>query len=131
MYILYKIFSKISKILSNTLVVVAIPISIILVVGFTIVVFLQNFLDGIGLWKSVEEQLISSNTYNVLQYSQLTALILLCIIIVCWVIFIISWCIKKCIFKKIGDMYIARNKEYRNNDINNFKERLEKYRYRD
>ena len=95
MYILYKIFSKISKILSNTLVVVAIPISIILVVGFTIVVFLQNFLDGIGLWKSVEEQLISSNTYNVLQYSQLTALILLCIIIACWVIFIISWCIKK------------------------------------
>lgn len=131
MYTLYKIFSKLSKFLSNAFVVISIPISIILVAGLTIVIFLKEFLSGIGVWGYVHDALASNDKLYLINTFQIVAIVILGIIVLCWLIFIIAWCLKKYNFKKIGEMNIARNKEYRNNDINEYKERLEKYRYRD
>lgn len=131
MYTFYKIISRISKFLSNAFVVIAIPISVIFAICLALVVALEPFLDSIGLWQTVSDAIKSSGTEQILQYCQLAALVILCILVLCWIIFITSWCIKKINFKKIGGIDISRNKEYRNHDINEYQEKLEKYRYRD
>ncbi len=131
MYFFYKIISRVAKFFSNALLVIAIPISIILATLFGIYFWIEPFLNSLNLWSYVHDALVASNSFDAFNITRWVSLALMILIIVCWIIFITAWIIKKVNFKKIANIDIARNKEFRNQDINEYQEKLEKYRYRD
>ncbi len=131
MYFFYKIISRVAKFFSNALLVIAIPISIILAALFGIYFWLEPFLKSLNLWSYVNDALIASNSFDAFNTTRWITLALMILIIVCWIIFITAWIIKKINYKRIANIDIARNKEFRNQDINEYQEKLEKYRYRD
>lgn len=131
MYIVYKIFSSMSKICSNVLVILAVPFAFILAALGWAAFCIEDIFDSIGAGELLDPN--SGNTtlveiVPIIKYIGLAVGLLFTILLV---IIFISWILKKVFYKKIADNYITRNKEWRNRDINKVIEKLESYRYRD
>ncbi len=136
MYTLYKIFGKLSKGLSNALMLIMIPTSIILCAAgwalfcirdIFLLVVNQGFLEGY-----IDNEAANGLTWNqlcdVLHWVGLGIGLFFTVV---FVVMIIAWICKKILYKSIAGFQITRNKEWRNKDINKAIEKLEDYRYRD
>ncbi len=138
MYTLYKIFGKMSKALSNALMVIMIPASIIFcALGWALfcikdimMLVVQNELWFEGpVSGNLEEPGMSWNELcDVLHWVGLAIGLFFA---VAFIIMLTAWIFKKVLYKQIAGFQITRNKEWRNKDINKSIEKLEDYRYRD
>lgn len=128
MYPFYRFFGKLSKLLSNIMLAVIIPVSIIICAAGWCLFFIR---DVIKLFGADPSQVITSDLEPVFNILKWVGLGIALFVIVCYLVFFLAWIFNKITYKKIADNYITRNKEFRNRDINKTIEKLENYRYRD
>ncbi len=134
MYTLYKIFGKLSKGLSNALILIMIPTSIILcAVGWGM--FCIRDIITLVTTPDIFDQIVSNSSgltlgelCDILHWTGLGIGLFFTVV---FVIMTIAWVCKKILYKSIAGFQITRNKEWRNKDINKAIEKLEDYRYRD
>ncbi len=135
MYTLYKIFGKMSKSLSNALMLIMIPTAIIFcALGWALFCIKDIFMlvvkdDGWFLgYVSDGSSLTWDQLLNTLHWVGLGIGLFFTIV---FIIMLVAWICKKILYKSIAGFQITRNKEWRNKDINKAIEKLEDYRYRD
>ncbi len=136
MYTLYKIFGKLSKGLSNALMLIMIPTSIIFCAAGWALFCIKDILSLVfidpgwfeGYVGDGASALTRNELFDTLHWVGLAIGLFFTIV---FIILIVAWICKKVLYKSIAGFQITRNKEWRNKDINKAIEKLEDYRYRD
>ncbi len=129
MYKFQAILGLLSKIFSNILLVICLPISLLLFVGSICLWQLESILNSLG--PKVAELLSNLDNSGLLNILTYVGLGLFIFILFIYVVFIVSVIIKVSLYKSISGFVIARSKELRNIELNKAQEKLDKYRYRE
>lgn len=130
MYKFQAILGLISKALSNIVLVICLPVSLIVFVGSICLWQIEQLINTIYGADTAQNIIDTMNSgtdlVKILTYVGLGLFIfILCI----YVIFIIAIVIKISLYKSISGFVVARSKELRNIELNKAQEKLDKYRY--
>lgn len=130
MYKFQAILGLISKALSNIVLVICLPVSLIVFIGSICLWQIEQLINTIYGADTAQNIIDTMNSgtdlVKILTYVGLGLFIfILCI----YVIFIIAIVIKISLYKSISGFVVARSKELRNIELNKAQEKLDKYRY--
>ena len=128
MYKFQAILGLLSKIFSNIMLVICLPISLLLFAGSICLWQLESILNSLPNAGELLVNLKNSGLLNILTYVGLGVFVFILFI---YVVFIVSIIVKISLYKSISGFVIARSKELRNIELNKVQEKLDKYRYRD
>ncbi len=132
MYKLQAILGLISKVLSNVVLVICLPVSLIIFGASIIAWQIQPFLNTIyGAQAGEVIDSINYGGHNVIGIISNTGLGIFIFMLIIYVIFLISLIVKTTLYKSISGFAVARSKELRNIELNKAQERLDNYRYRE
>lgn len=127
MYKFQAILGLISKIFSNVLLVICLPVSLLIFIASICMWQIEPLLNTIGASEVITD-LSTTNLLSIISYVGLGVFIFMLFI---FIVFIVAIVIKISLYKSISGFVIARNKELRNIEINKAQEKLDKYRYRE
>ncbi len=132
MYKLQAILGLISKIFSNVILVICLPVSL-LVFGASIIAWqIEPFLNTIygGQAQTIIDQ-INGGSANVMGIISNTGLGIFIFMLIMYTVFLVALVVKTTLYKSISGFVVARSKELRNIELNKAQEKLDKYRYRE
>ncbi len=128
MYKFQAILGLISKIFSNILLVICLPVSLLLFAGSICAWQIEPLINTIF---GNEADTVIGNMGSSLPIIQNVGLGVFIFLLIIYIIYLSALIIKITLYKSISGFVVARSKELRNIELNRAQEKLDRYRYRE